>query len=74
MGRLKREMAQIHRRKLRKAREQVRMFSAGKLKASRLNRIARKILHKRLKAGFQLPAQTVKGSPQTPQQPSGGVA
>jgi len=74
MGRLKREMRKIHERKLRKAREQVRLFIAGKVKADALNALARRILHKRLNAGSQLPNRMVKPGQPGAQQVSGGVA
>ncbi len=73
MGRLKRHMKRVHRRKLRKAREQVRLYNAGKLKPGELSSIARRILLKRLKAGHRLPDRMVK-EPAAPTQEPGGVA
>lgn len=60
MGKLYPEMKRIHGRRRRKAREQLKKVEAGKGEISSLNRVARKLLHKRLKAGYELPGKMRK--------------
>ncbi len=56
MAKLKNEMRRIHRRKLRKAKERLKLAEKGK-DYSKLNSTARKVFYKRLKAGYEFPAR-----------------
>ncbi|MCD6221681.1 hypothetical protein J7K25_05945 [bacterium] len=70
MGKLDREMKKIHRKKREKARELLKMLESGKITYNDLNRVAKKLFYKRLKAGYEFPAKIF--SPE--KKSSGGVA
>lgn len=57
MGRHKNEMKKIHRKKIKKAKVQLKEFEKGNIPFEKLNRLAKKIFYKRLKAGYEFPAK-----------------
>jgi len=50
MGRPKKELKKIHRKKVKKAKEKVKLFLEGKISYKELNALARKMLEKRKRA------------------------
>lgn len=50
MGRPKKELKKIHRKKVKKAKEKVKLFLEGKIPYKDLNALARKMLEKRKRA------------------------
>lgn len=70
MGKLDREMKKIHRKKKEKAKKKLEMLERGEITYTGLNRIAKKLFYKRLKAGYEFPAKIF--SPE--KKDSGGVA
>lgn len=50
-------MKRVHRRKIRKAKERLKLAEKGKEPYSKLNSTARKVFYKRLKAGYEFPAR-----------------
>jgi len=57
MAKLKNEMRRVHRRKIRKAKERLKLEEKSKEPYSELNSTARKVFYKRLKAGYEFPAR-----------------
>ena len=56
MGRFK-KMGKLYHRKRQRAREQLEQFEKGKVSLNDLNALARNLLRKRLKAGYELPGK-----------------
>jgi len=56
MGKLKEELRKIYHRKREKAKRQLKLFEEGKINYHQLNRLAKKLFYKRIKAGYQFPA------------------
>jgi len=50
MGRPKEELKKIHRKKVKRAKEKVKLFLEGKISYKELNALARKMLEKRKRA------------------------
>jgi len=74
MGKLKEEMRKIYHKKRKKAKEKLKLFEEGKITYDQLNRLAKKILYKRLKAGYQLPANLFRKNENIEKPSAGGVA
>lgn len=55
MGKLREEMRKIYHKKREKAKAQLKLFEEGKITYEQLNRLAKKIFYKRIKAGYQFP-------------------
>jgi len=55
MGKFKEELRKIYRKKKESARQQLKLFEEGKIPYEKLNRIAKKLFYKRIKAGYQFP-------------------
>ncbi|MFN4227636.1 MAG: hypothetical protein ACK4F0_05800 [Candidatus Ratteibacteria bacterium] len=55
MGKLKEELNKIYHKKREKAKEQLKLFEQGKITYQQLNRLAKKLFYKRIKAGYQFP-------------------
>ena len=60
MGKLKEELRKIYHKKREKAKAQLKLYEEGKIPFNKLNRLARKIFYKRLKAGYKLPKRAVE--------------
>ncbi len=56
MGKLKEELRKIYHKKREKAKRQLKLFEEGKISYHQLNRLAKKLFYKRIKAGYQFPA------------------
>jgi|YelNatPaOPRAMG01_1025707.scaffolds.fasta_scaffold264687_1 hypothetical protein len=56
MGKFKEELRKIYHRKREKAKRQLKLFEEGKISYHQLNRLAKKLFYKRIKAGYQFPA------------------
>jgi len=56
MGKLKEELRKIYHKKREKAKNQLKLFEEGKISYEQLNRLAKKLFYKRIKAGYQFPA------------------
>jgi hypothetical protein len=67
MAKLSEEMRKIHRKKKKKAREQLKQFEEEKIEFEELGRVAKRIFQKRLKAGYEFPAKrfSKKEKPET---------
>ncbi|MCK9266776.1 hypothetical protein M0P98_07915 [bacterium] len=59
MGKLKRKMGLIHRKKVKAAKESLKAMDKGKISYEQLGSRAQKMLAKRLKAGYKLPTKNV---------------
>ncbi len=57
MGRHRNEMKKIHKKKIKKAKEKLKAFETRNIPFGKLNRVAKKIFLKRLKAGYEFPAK-----------------
>ncbi|MCM8785484.1 MAG: hypothetical protein NC827_05690 [Candidatus Omnitrophica bacterium] len=55
MGKLKEELNKIYHKKREKAKEQLKLLEQGKITYQQLNRLAKKLFYKRIKAGYQFP-------------------
>ena len=49
MGRPKRELRQVHARKVKKAKKKLKLLAKGECKHQQLTRLAKKLLHKKTK-------------------------
>ncbi len=49
MGRPKKELREIHRKKVKKAKEKIKLYLQGKISYQQLNTLAKKLLQKRKK-------------------------
>jgi len=56
MGKLREELRKIYHKKREKAKKQLKLFEEGKISYHQLNRLAKKIFYKRIKAGYQFPS------------------
>ncbi|MCM8803688.1 MAG: hypothetical protein NC833_00310 [Candidatus Omnitrophica bacterium] len=72
MGKLKEEMRKIYHRKRKKAKAQLKLLEEGRITYDQLNRLAKKIFYKRIKAGYQFP--TTQLFKKQENQIKGGVA
>ncbi|RKY30222.1 MAG: hypothetical protein DRP67_04920 [Candidatus Omnitrophota bacterium] len=61
MGKLKEELRKIYHKKRKKAKEQLKLYEEGKIPFSKLNRLAKKIFYKRLKAGYKFQIKKPEG-------------
>lgn len=59
MGKSKEELRKIYHKKREKAKQQLKLFEEGKITFNQLNRLAKKIFYKRLKAGYKFPSTKV---------------
>jgi len=50
-------MKKIHKKKIKKAKEKLKAFETRNIPFGKLNRVAKKIFLKRLKAGYEFPAK-----------------
>ncbi len=73
MGKLKEELRKIYHKKKEKARQQLKLLEEGKISYEQLNRVAKKLFYKRIKAGYQFP-KTVFFKTLVSKEESGGVA
>ncbi|MCM8766470.1 MAG: hypothetical protein NC816_06920 [Candidatus Omnitrophica bacterium] len=55
MGKLKEELKKIYHKKKEKAKQQLKLLEQGKISYQQLNRLAKKLFYKRIKAGYQFP-------------------
>ena len=53
-----RSLKKIYHKKKEKAKQQLKLLQEGKIPFSKLNKLAKKILYKRLKAGHPLPGKS----------------
>lgn len=73
MGKFKEELRKIYHKKREKARQQLKLLEEGKITYDQLNRLAKKLFYKRVKAGYQFPA-TVFFKNKVEEKTQGGVA
>ena len=57
MAKHKNEMKKIHRKKIKKVKEKLKELKKSNLSSGKLNRLAKKILYKRIKSGYEFPAK-----------------
>lgn len=57
MGKHRNEMKKLHRKKIKKAKEQLKEFEKRNIPFRKLNRLAKKIFCKRLASGYEFPAK-----------------
>jgi len=57
MAKHKNEMKKIHKKKIKKVKEKLKEFEKRNISFGKLNRLAKKILYKRIKAGYEFPAK-----------------
>jgi|GEM_PF-825684 glutamyl-tRNA reductase len=74
MGKLKEELNKIYHKKREKALQQLKLFEEGKINYEQLNRLARKIFNKRIKAGYQFPKTVFFKKIENQEKSHGGVA
>ncbi|MCX7917701.1 MAG: hypothetical protein N2589_06205 [bacterium] len=74
MGKLKEELRKIYHRKKEKAKKQLKLFEEGKIPYEKLNRVAKKLFYKRIKAGYQFPKTILFKKLEDVEKSKGGVA
>ncbi|MCM8772701.1 MAG: hypothetical protein NC926_05300 [Candidatus Omnitrophica bacterium] len=74
MGKLKEELRKIYHKKKEKARQQLKLLEEGKITFDQLNRVAKKLFFKRIKAGYQFPKTVFFKNLEIEEKSKGGVA
>ncbi|MCM8818674.1 MAG: hypothetical protein NC915_04270 [Candidatus Omnitrophica bacterium] len=74
MGKLKEELRKVYHRKKEKARQQLKLFEKGEIPYEKLNRLAKKLFYKRIKAGYQFPKTIIFKRLKETKESKGGVA
>lgn len=74
MGKLQEELKKMYHKKKEKARSQIKLFEEGKISYDKLNRVAKKLFYKRIKAGYQFPKTLLFKRLEEIEKSKGGVA
>jgi len=70
MGKYSTDVRKIYKKKQIKAKEKLKKLETGEISYTQLNRLAKKLFYKRLKAGYEFPARIFSSGKKN----SGGVA